>query len=286
MLLRFATLLFVLAFPLQFFAQVARARAEQLDDDDVSDVFTIAEMTFVIRKSSVAETKYKETDLARLMSPAAAVKIGLPNKATAELIDRLLLVHHQPSLKVASVINSGDAGYFWKLKWLLFPSLGGFSGIPSEYHAIVRSDGTIVRPELYLCDEYVLDVFEPKKTLFSVLAIDDLLPKTKSKINENEITRAAEKTFNGAISKFKIDDEFRTLAPRRQTFSSTFKSKREDVDELEEWAVRFVLSEIENPENISYVGSIVVWVTSDLMTSELSLGSWKAKPKRRDIEIQ
>lgn len=279
-----ATIILVLAIPLQCFAQTVRAK--QLSDKGVYDVFTIAEIAFVIRESSIFDTTVEKTSLANLMSPAAAVKSGLPNKLMTELIDRLLQSHHKPYLDVASAFNGGDAGFFWDLKWFLFPSPGGSSGTPYEYHAVVLADGTAVKPELHLCHDYGSYQFEPEKVLFSVLAIDDLLPTTHSEMNEGEIKKVAERSFNEAVSKFKIDEEFRTLAPRRQTFSGKFATRAADDEELEVWAVRFVLSSIENPEDVDYAGSIIVWVTSDLKTSKLTLGNWDTQSIRKPSDAK
>lgn len=260
----------------QSFAQLNSIGLGPHDDLDVYDAFKISYVAFVIRDFAVFDTEDKETDLTKLIAPATAVSIGLPNKPTAKLIDHLLGGHHEPALRVASAIANGDEGFTWKLEWNLFPSPGGFSGIPYEYHAVVRANGTSVIPELYLCDDYSPLFVEEEEKLYSVMAIDDLLPVSKAKVQDVVIQHAAEGTFNRAISEFKIEESFRPLAPQRHTFSARLASDAADVDELEVWAVRFVLSTIENPTDVKYDGSIIVWVRSDLKTSELTIGSWNA----------
>lgn len=260
-----------------------RTRAELLSTDDVVDAYSIADMSFVIRESKIFDSKIKETDLSKLLSPAEAVKRGLPDQETGLLIDRLLHRHHEPYLVFASAVNNGDAGFYWHMKWHLFPSPGGFSGIPYEYHAIVRSDGTYVKPELFLCDDYgTYSSREMDQIVFSVLAIDDLLPTTKSEVDLEKIRKAADRSINLAKSEFKIESDFRSLTPKRIVFPGVLSTKAPG-EELEVWLVRFVDKKIENPENVKYVGSIAVWVTSDLLTSELTMGDWAATPKRKVV---
>lgn len=282
MILRIVTVLFTLAISAQCTAQWHLARSNQLNDDGIMDVFTIADIAFVIRESAVFDSVNKETDLARLISPAAASKVGLPDKPTAELINRLLQSHQEYDLRTASAIDHGDDGFVWKLVWHLHSSYGGSSGIPYEYHAVVRADGSSVKPELYLCDDYGSGTaIDPDEVLFSALAIDDLLPPTQSQVDEAEIQTTAERAFANAISRFNFGDDFQSLPPERLTFSGKLTSGNEDADELEVWAVRFVHSSIDKPENVKYIGSIQVWVTSDLKTSTLSKGTWDAKSIRR-----
>lgn len=263
--------------------QAKTSTAHFLNEDDIADVFSIADMSFVIRESTIAKSSLQERNLSKLLSPAEAVKRGLPSKATGLLIERLLHGRHEPELTMASAVNDDQAGFYWQIKWELFASPGGSSGIPYQYRAIVRSDGSVVKPELFLCDDYgSFSQRDADEVVFSVLALDDLLPIAKSKVNPEKIVSAAKRSFELAKQQFKLKPNFQSLPPKRVVFPGSLATKATN-EQLEVWLVRFVDKKIENPENTKYVGSIAVWVTSDLVTSELTMGEWSATSKRKVV---
>lgn len=92
-------------------------RTKNISSEDVIEVYSIADMSFVIRDSKIFDSKIKETDLSKLLSPAEAVKRGLPDRETGLLIDQLLGGHHRPALVSASAIDNGDAGFYWHMVW-------------------------------------------------------------------------------------------------------------------------------------------------------------------------
>ena len=91
-----ASLLFLVALPFQVCAQgyseprIRQVEADDGNSDDLADVFSIGEVVFITRYSKLDRVAKKQTDLSKIISPAKAAKIGLPDKTTHKLIDKLL----------------------------------------------------------------------------------------------------------------------------------------------------------------------------------------------------
>lgn len=260
--------------------------AAGLDSSDVVDVFSISDVTFVTKASAIRASTRIEPNFSKLVSPSDAVQEGLPTKSTADLIDLLLKGHHEFHLQEASINKFGGSGFIWKLKWFLFPSPGAIGGIPYEYHSIVGGDGSRVRPELYLCDHFEPLAQNDEETVFSVLAFDDLLPVTKSDVDVTEIKKTAEIAFDSAIAETDIKNRFRSLLPQRRAFPGDLSTIADRNQNLEVWSVRFVDTRIKDAQDVKYGSSIVIWVTSDLMTSKLSKNRWEAKSHRHKSNVK
>ena len=101
-------------------------------------------------------------------------------------------------------------------------------------------DGNRVRPDLYLCDHFGPFAQNDEDKVFSVLAIDDLLPETLSNVDITEIKKTAEITFDSASAEFDIKNRCRPLLPQRRVFSGDLSTNADRDQKLEVWSVRFV----------------------------------------------
>lgn len=263
----------------EYFAECQK----RLVDDDVFDFFMIRDMAFITRVSAVVAEKDPVKDISHVVDPATAVKNGLPSRDAKRFIDSLVAAELEMELTSACLINNGQHGFTWKVGWDLYPDEGFFSGPPYKYHAVVSASGQSVLPEAYLCDDgraRLRDDSDDRLFLFSVLAVDDLLPPAKTPVEERRILVAATEAFNRAVADCDLGETFHPLAPRRITVPGTLASVPAHSAELEAWAVRFVSSAITDPKDSDYGASIVIWVTSDLKTSTVTLGEWRAERLR------
>lgn len=255
----------------------------RLDDGDVFDLFVIRDVAFLTRSSRVNEQASPVQDLAKVISPDAAVKKGGPDGVLKKFIERLTWPDLDMELAGANLTRLGDGDLVWTIAWELYPATGFFSGCPDQFHAVVDGSGELVPPEAYLFDDMeARDPEDPGRTLwlFSVLAVDDLLPLAKPGIDEKRILDAASNAFEEAVADLKLANTFRPLPPRRTTVPGRLALGDADAGDLEAWAVRFVSTTIEKPEDVDYGASIVIWVTSDLKTSTITEGMWEAKRLR------
>jgi hypothetical protein len=138
-------------------------------------------------------------------------------------------------------------------------------------------------PAIFLCDCLSSSYFESEeKVLLSALAIDDLLAQTDTPPDDHRIQEVAEFTLQKAVAENKLEKQFRFHSIERQFFSGELKSKKESDVQLEVWGVRFVDDSLPaNLENPKPNDCIVVWVASDLMTSELSVDEWDPRSRRQ-----
>ena len=279
MIWRFSLLVFVLGNANCYGQGYYSARTESLTDTDVATSFTIRDITFIVRNSGLANEASKERDLSKLLPVANAVEKGLPNKAYADLIDQLLGGHHKPYLSVASAVNLGDAGFVWHITWDLFPSPGGLSGIPFEFQAYVRPDGSAVRPDLFLCDHFTSGFFSSEAPLFSTFAIDDLTPGSTKSVDQDQIRDAAVNSLNDATRDYELTRSFRFIGMKRHSYSNDLIRKPNSNGDVVVWAVKFVDKTIAEKDQRD-ADPFTVWVTEDMMVSEITVGHWDAKRRR------
>lgn len=256
---------------------------ERLDDGDVFDFFLIRDVAFLTRSSRVHDQASPVQDLQKVISPDAAVRKGRPDGALKKFIERLTWPEFDMELAGANLTRLGDGDLVWTIAWELYPATGFFSGCPDQFHAVVGGSGELVPPEAYLFDDMeARDTEDPDRTLrlFSVLAVDDLLPLAEPVIDEKRILDAASNAFDEAVADLKLANAFRPLPPRRTTVPGRLALGDADAGDREVWAVRFVSKAIEKPKDVDYGASIVIWVTSDLKTSTITEGMWKARRLR------
>ena len=153
----------------------------------------------------------------------------------------------------------------------------GFSGVPYQYVGYVRSDGSAVPPRIYLRDHFGSWYDDQNDLLFSVLPIERLLPATDQSVDDQKFVDAATDHLNDALKSLDIKTKFRFDKINRRTFSQRLQLKsKKSLNDLEVWAVEFVDSSIPTTaKNVNSATRITVWVTSDLATSEISVGEWE-----------
>lgn len=256
-------------------------RTQSLVDSDVETAFAIGDITFVVRNSELTGNSATEGDLSKLLAASDAAKKGLPDRATANLIDQVLGGHHEPHLTSASAIKRGNKGFVWKISWELFPNPGGFSGIPFEYQAYVRPNGSVVRPQLFLCDHLQRGwLSSDEDPLLSHLALTDLVPANSSDVDTDQIRRSAEDALADAKDESKLDFKLRFVGLRRQSYPSVFCGRGNSPDECLVWAVNFVPESWPKADQ-ERLEPFTIWVTSDYITSRLSSGRWQASKQRK-----
>lgn len=255
----------------------------RLEDDDVLDFFLIRDVAFLTRESQLGD-RTPVRDVTKVVSPAAAAETGLPSREIKQFIEQLCQSSVVDELVKACLHRDGHGNLVWTIEWELDNTATRFSsGPPDEFHAVVTGRGDPVPPEMYLFDHMELAIRDESGDpvrLFSVLSFEDLLPIAGSGIDEKQILRAASEAFNKSVAKFEVTDSYRPLAPRRVTVPAKLSSHKGAEGDREVWAVRFVVSSVKEPEDVKYGGSIIVWVTSDLMTSTVTEGMWAAMSQR------
>ena len=249
---------------------------EEISDGDILDVVSIGDVAFVYCYSDISLDDSLETELKDLGLPSDAERNGRPNETVFALINELLNFKHQLSLENAIADGSGNSKY-WKITWSLFPAQGGFSGVPYQYVGYVRSDGSAVPPRIYLRDHFGSWYDNQNDLLFSVLPIERLLPATDQSVDDQKFVDAATDHLNDALKSLDIKTKFRFDKINRRTFSQRLQLKsKKSLNDLEVWAVEFVDSSIPTTaKNVNSATRITVWVTSDLATSEISVGEWE-----------
>jgi len=256
------------------------SNGELIHDADVFDTFSIGDITFVILQSDIYDSDAVETNLSNLSHPSVAEKKGRPTKIVSSFINHLLGGEHELSLDEITAVEDYGGRYFWTMSWSLMPPWMS-SGVPYQYHAVVRADGTAVRPRFFLRDSYGSLYSDQKNLVHSVLPMDDLLPTTDAAPSNEEIIAAAENALKESISRLKLGQSFRYEKINRITYPGKLHSKKPIESEFEAWGVEFVDNSIpRNVKNKNSATRITIWVTSDLVTSELSLFSWSVESKR------
>lgn len=277
-MLRFLFLTLTLSPSLALAQGAYSVRTNRLHDHDVSDSFCIGDVVFIVRRSAIWGGKPIERDIAKLLPASRAVDAGDPSADFGKLIDLVLKHHHEPSLTSASAVNFGDQGFIWHVKWDLFPSPGGFTGIPFQYHAYVRPDGSVITPELFLCDSYSFDVFEEQKTLFSTVAFTDMYTpeNRRERIDVNQAEEIAVATLATALKKHKIETKFRVVGTSHPRFPKYLFGQRRPPDDVRLFCVNFVesdtLAEVEE-----LIEPFSVWVSQAGTPASITYGFWAPK---------
>jgi hypothetical protein len=244
-----------------------------------ADVFFIKDVCFVVRSNTMGEAGYSGGDLARALPPDVAAERGAIPQATQTLINQLYGHDQRPKLERTVLERDiGGTEFAWKVIWKLYPKGAFFMGSPEEYHAVLRADGSLCRPELFLCD-WCRPRENPKvPPLYSCISMDDLLPTSAEDVAAEDVTRVAHAAIEKSLppdvvkaSNFTAGNPYRRTLPAPP--SATDEHKAEN-DELEVWGVPFVRGE-RVPEFERGEIELVVWVTSDLKVGVLSSGHWQ-----------
>jgi hypothetical protein len=133
--------------------------SEILPDVDPDTSFRIGQIVFDYPDDQV-ELAEPVMNLSQLQSVAEVVERAAPGRAIAALVEQQLTFPHDFEFASAIVKNHGDAGLVWTVTYELFPKMGGFSGVPFQYRAVVDGRGRLRRPRLTVIDEMFHSVEE------------------------------------------------------------------------------------------------------------------------------
>lgn len=249
---------------------------DEVSGGDIADVVSIGDVSFVYCYSDIAPNDSVETELKDLGLPSDAEQNGRPNDALFSLINELLVVEHSLSLETVTADAYGNSE-FWKITWSLFPAEGGLSGVPYQFIAYVRPDGSAVQPRVYLRDYFGSFYDEQHDRLYSVMSVDKLKPETDVTIDEKKLIEVSTEHLLESLRQLNVKTKFRFDGVKRRTFSPALsRSSDQPQPNLEIWAVDFVDSAIpKGVNNDNSATRITIWTTSDLTTSTLSVGDWK-----------
>lgn len=253
----------------------------------VDDIFVVNDVAFVVPDATMGEAESSAADITAVIAPAVAVDRGAVSPATLRLWEQWRSDPHRAKLSRAILEkDAGGINFAWKIEWKILPLEGVFMGRPDIYRSILRADGTLVRPDLYLCDWCQPALPEDSPALFSVLAIDELLLAQDRQPDSEEIVRAAKEAFEKSVPQAVIESaEFRALPPVRRTIPSQLGRGNGEGKDLEVWGVHFSAhSPARDRENDET--SLVVWVNSKLKTSKVSLGRWTIEDLSGRVQTQ
>lgn len=279
MIARILTLFVVFAVSSTLYGQTASI--VEREGGIVEIASSIRHVVFVYHQSTIADSQSKVTELEKLEHPAVAVRKAKPSAAVSGLIDSLYDGHRMDySLHSASAIDYGDDGYFWKIEWLVSPSQGGSSGPPTQHYSIVRGDGTVVRPSVFLCDTFGSSYDEDNDQIFSVLALDNLETAPTNVPSDQDLKSAANKALAEAVESNKLECKFQFDSIEEYEFSGKLNSVKDVDGELVVWAVRFVDAAKPKSVDPDSPSCLTIWVAGNLTTSRITVGEWDPNTRR------
>lgn len=256
-------------------------------DDVVLDAFPIGDVVFVYRRSELPSGDNAVADLSKIIPAHRAEIHGRPGPDVSSLINQMLGTPHTTHVESLSAINYGDSGYVWKVTRKLFPSFGGFSGVPFQFRSYVNPDGSLIAPERYLCDHDTVVGTEGRffgnDNIFSVMSFADFEvdEKNAKHIHGDQAlslaTNAIEKfVAQKPLKKHKVAYRLHDQSLLRLPVATNHDGK---LAMRKVWAVNFVDAKLTG-NAIHEAEPLTVWVTVDGMVSQLTFRSWKAQDRR------
>lgn len=154
--------------------------------------FLFRNLIFAYHKPQETEQpeKNEEVSLDDVISVQEAVRKGGRTKFLDALVTQQLEVPHTFEFEKATLSkNRWNEKYYWKVRWELWPKIGGFSGIPFRYHARLKADGTVIPPTLYIVEQYLC----PDRTGWVACRLELRKPQEKEmpQFKETEIRKRA-----------------------------------------------------------------------------------------------
>jgi hypothetical protein len=128
--------------------------ADLLPDADPDTSFGIGQMMFEYRINLFGKDVQAVNDLSMLHSVSDTVKKATPSPAITAIVDQQLSTPHEFHFVSATVSSRGDSGLTWDVTYELFPKVGGFSGVPYRYRALLDGHGNLISPQLTLFDAF------------------------------------------------------------------------------------------------------------------------------------
>jgi len=255
----------------------------EIKGPNVLDSFSIGDVTFVFLDSDIRVPEESARGLADVDHPANAATKARPSELMLSIIGVVLGMEHELSFEEATVVDYGSDGHFWKITWSLYPTQGGFGGFPFQCLGFVRGDGSPVAPRVVLRDHFGSWYSNQQNMIFSVLPLEELAPPGNSNHTQQEIVDFAEQHLERRLKELDIPVQFKFDSIAHRTFSGRVQSNGPDC-EVGVWAVDFVDKSI--PTNVNNENSstkITIWVTNELKTSNISVGTWTIDPDTHQV---
>lgn len=271
--------LFVLLAPTLFSQDFASRQIDGLVDADFFDGFATGDAVYIYRTSGLPAHENAVDDLTKMLPVDRAALHGVPGRLNCELIDAMLGMKTTTSLTSIAVENFGDSGFLWKVVHNISPAHGGSTGVWPRFVRYVKPDGSLIKPEAYLCSQKL--VFENTR-LFSVMSFDDLsIISDEPEIDGEDALRIARESIDKICAEALDEDiDIQTRYHDQRLVGIPIKAKNaNETIHRPMWQVRFMLADHASYELFDD-DPIVVWITSDGFASTLSLGEWHAKNRR------
>ncbi|WP_298868288.1 hypothetical protein [uncultured Gimesia sp.] len=175
--------------------------SDLVPDADPETSFDIGHLIFAYATPYLEEGDRTPVSLDSVVPVAKVMKLVAPDKALKALVNQQLSTNHDFDFEQTELVSIEQIGYRWQVVWSIHPSLGGFTGVPSRYRALVSDRGKVIPPDLYLYDAYNLD---RQESLCSNLKLT-VKPKTQEvKLTQQQIEKQGRTTFQKFLSQMKV----------------------------------------------------------------------------------
>lgn len=243
--------------------------SDLLPDADPDRVFLIGQILFEypveLIEAPAPDVHSKDrkpiTDLASLQSVAHVVKTATPDVAFEALVEQQLGEAQQIKFESATVSGNDQAGFDWHLTWVLYPKIGGSTGQPFRYHAMVTGHGEVIAPKLTVFDAHYR--FAEKDWLCSMLPLEENKAADAPEPKEGTIRERAAKKLNAFVreSSFQFVDQQLVHIPYK------LNRKTRKIEHHDLWAVSY--AETKQEKEHGEKDAFTVWVTKDGRVADL-----------------
>jgi len=257
-----------------------RGPKDKVAIDSVAPPFRIADLLFVYRSPLLSAPKQAVTNVDELVPKKKAIDAAFPDHRTEWIVDGVL-DDHEFRLDEATVVDRGDMGLFWHVKWNLFPRSGGFRGAPWWYLAIVTGKCDSIQPEISLWSSFPIQgerTYIRSHMEFEKLARDK---KGKRVLFGDEIANLAKKR----LVDFSKEHDVRSTGDPTTNESGTgeplswrLQSQRIfEIDKHRLWEIKFT-DDNWGAEDALNLRELTLWVTLYGKVSKLSVGAEELFP--------
>lgn len=242
-------------------------------DADPETSFDIGHVIFAYPVPYRKEGDPHPVPLDSVVPVAQVMKLVTPDKALKALVNQQLYHNHAFHLGEVELVSLKQIGYRWQVVWLLFPSPGGFSGVPYRYRALVSDRGKVILPDLYIYDAYSLSDW--RERLCSNLQLNVKPKAEQRKLSQQQIERRGRKTLEKFLRTVKVTPGKKPVRFEFLNFRSLDLPLSVGVDGelqyLKVWGVNF--KEVREADADQTEEIFTVWVSEYGAVSELKLFS-------------
>ena len=241
-------------------------------DADPETSFDIGHLIFAYPLPYLEEGDRPPVALESVVPVSKVMKLVTPDKALKALVNQQFSNNHDFHFEKTELVSIEQIGYRWQVVWTILPSLGGFSGVPYRYRALVSDRGKVNPPDLYLYDSYNLD---RQESLYSNLKLTVKPKSQEAKLTQQQIEKQGRATFQKFLSKMKV-------APGKKRVRFEFINCRSielpmsvradgELQTRKIWGVNF--KEVREPDAEKKDELFTVWLSEYGTVSDLKLFS-------------